>query len=84
MHGGELLPVAYDDGGRPKPRRDVMDGEQGGEYKTKRRGHAYVPMISAEVRNSRERIMMLARIVRRVLGWVVVKVDLSFVAGCVL
>ena len=32
----------------------------------------------------RERIMMLARIVRRVLGWVEVEVDLSFVAGCVL
>ena len=55
-----------------------MDGEQGGEYKTKGRGHAYVPMISAEVRNSRERIMMRARIVRRVLGWVELEVDLSF------
>ena len=68
-----------------KARRDVMDGEQGGECKTIRRGHgAYVPMISAEVRNRRERIMMLARIVRRVLGWVEVEVDLSSVAGCVL
>ena len=61
-----------------------MDDKQGGEYKTMRRGHgAYVPMISAEVIRRRERIM-LARIVRRVLGWVEVEVDLSFVAGCVL
>ena len=67
-----------------KARRDVMNGEQGGECKTIRRGHAYVPMTSTEVRNMRERIMMLARIVRRVLGWVEVEVDLSFVAGCVL
>ena len=65
MHGGELLPVAYDvhmlerPAGPSKTGWGVMDDKQGGEYKTMRRGHgAYVPMISAEVIRRRERIML--------------------------
>ena len=82
MHVGELLPVAHEIfTSRPAKARLEDKAARRTQTRTIPQEQAYLPMISTDVRNRRERIIFLVLFVEFWVGSRV-EIGLSFVAGC--